>query len=95
MRTTTELPNEPEALVILKFTATWCGPCKRVAPEIDKFVDLYPDIQFYAVDIDEAEELANQFNVRSVPTFIALRDGQELQRVSGTDLTKIKTLLLN
>lgn len=95
MHQITEIPTETEELVILKFSAPWCGPCRRIAPEIEKLANLYPDIHFYEVDIDEATELADHFEVKAVPTFIALRVGKELQRVSGTDLTKIKTLLLN
>ncbi|MCA9079729.1 MAG: trypsin-like peptidase domain-containing protein [Planctomycetaceae bacterium] len=67
--------------VVYKFGATWCGPCQRVAPMIERLEREGLPIQ--SVDIDQQEELANRFRVDRVPTFILVVDGQEMDRVVG------------
>ena len=67
--------------VVYKFGATWCGPCQRVAPMIERLEREGLPIQ--SVDIDQQEELANRFRVDRVPTFILVVDGQEVDRVVG------------
>ena len=53
---------------LFDFFATWCGPCKMLAPVIEEAAEDMPEIQFYKVDVDEAPELARSFKVMSVPT---------------------------
>jgi thioredoxin len=60
------------------FHATWCGPCKMLGPLLEKFAMQYEGkIKFVKVDVDEAPQLAAQFNVRGVPT-LALLNGENL-----------------
>lgn len=66
---------------LLKFSASWCQPCKSLSSNF-KHVDL-KDIVFKEVDIDENMELANQYGIRSVPTMILLKDGEEVGRKTG------------
>ena len=63
---------------IIDFYADWCGPCKRVAPIMDELSAQYKDIDFYKVNIDNENELANAFGIRSIPTiiFIPINNGQ-------------------
>ena len=68
-----ELNNNP-TYTILYFTATWCGPCRTISPfveELDKNREI-TNILFLKVDVDEADELCEQFNIESMPTFIFL-----------------------
>ena len=55
-------------VAVVDFFATWCGPCKMLAPVIEEAAEDMPEIQFYKVDVDEAPELARSFKVMSVPT---------------------------
>lgn len=65
------------AVEVIKFSATWCGPCKVVAKQLE-------GLDFTNVDIDEDQEgLARKANVRSVPTLIFMKDGVEILRHSG------------
>ena len=53
-------------VAVVDFFATWCGPCKMLAPVIEEAAEDMPEIQFYKVDVDEAPELARSFKVMSV-----------------------------
>ena len=69
---------------IVDFTATWCGPCKMLAPTIEKLAKNYEGrVKIYSVDVDNARELATSLGIRGVPTVIFFKDGVEKDRVSG------------
>jgi thioredoxin 1 len=89
--TTAAIPRT--GIVVIDFYATWCGPCKRVAPQFDAFVRQFPTVRFIKVDIDTAPELMEAFQIRSVPTFLVLRDGALQLRVNGADITKVEIQL--
>ncbi len=67
--------------IIYKFGASWCGPCQRVAPLVAKLER--EGLPVKSVDIDQQKELANQFRVDRVPTFVLVVDGKEVDRVVG------------
>jgi thioredoxin 1 len=69
---------------IVDFTATWCGPCKMLAPTIEKLAKNYEGrVKVYSVDVDNARTLATTLGIRGVPTVIFFKDGIEKDRVSG------------
>ena len=75
---------------ILKFSATWCGPC-RVLSSILKDVEGITN-----VDIDQQKDLAIEHNVRSVPTMIFLKDGEQVERTTGViTLNKYNEIINN
>ena len=57
--------NAGDDLVVVDFFATWCGPCKMLAPTVEKMAELHPEVHFYKVDIDEDMDLATRFKVMS------------------------------
>jgi len=63
---------------VLKFSATWCGPCKILATTLNGVVGITD------IDIERDMEKARQYNVRSVPTLVFLKNGKEVHRVSGS-----------
>jgi thioredoxin 1 len=64
-----------EGIVLIDFWAAWCGPCIRFAPIFEKASERHPDVVFGKVDTEAELQLAEQFDIRSIPTIMAIRDG--------------------
>jgi thioredoxin 1 len=83
-----ELHNiiDTERIVMVDFTATWCGPCKVIKPEIEKLSKQYDNVKICVVDIDDNPEIASQFNVQSVPMFFFFYKGKaEAPKIRGAN----------
>ncbi|MEV0330679.1 thioredoxin [Micromonospora echinospora] len=64
-----------DGIVLVDFWAEWCGPCKRFAPVYERASEKHPDIVFGKVDTEAQQALGAQFDIRSIPTIMAIRDG--------------------
>tara|TARA_R110002050_G_scaffold187864_1_gene322265 strand:- start:30 stop:275 length:246 start_codon:yes stop_codon:yes gene_type:complete len=69
------------------FTATWCGPCQRFKPIMQEVANEGHSVQF--IDIDSQEDLARQYNVRSVPTVVIEQNGSEVNRLIGASTKEV------
>lgn len=70
--------------VLVDFTATWCGPCQRLAPIIEELAGEYRGkVKIGKLDIDENNEVAGRYGIMSVPTVIAFRDGKPAETMVG------------
>lgn len=74
---------DKKGLIFVDFFAEWCGPCKMTGPIVDQLSEEKKDILFYKVNVDENGDLASQFSVFSIPTFVLFRDGQIVGQFSG------------
>lgn len=72
-----------QGTVLVDFFATWCGPCKMLAPVLEKVADKHPDVKVVKVDVDQANALAAQYGVMGVPTMIVFKDGQIVNKAVG------------
>lgn len=72
-----------EGVVIVDFFAEWCGPCKQLAPFLEKKQKEYPDVKIYKVDTEDCQMLTNLYQVRALPTVIIFKNGKEEERVVG------------
>ncbi len=71
-----EIVTKSDKPVLIDFFATWCGPCKMLSPVVDEVAEEVDDVVFCKVDVDEEGELANRFNVMSVPTLVLIENGE-------------------
>ncbi|PQE03832.1 thioredoxin protein [Rutstroemia sp. NJR-2017a BBW] len=72
-------------VVVLDAFATWCGPCKAIAPQVVKFSETYPSAHFVKIDVDELPELAQELSVRAMPTFLIFKKGKKVAEVVGAN----------
>lgn len=81
--------------VLVDFTATWCGPCKMLAPIVDKLADEFAGTYKVAkIDIDEAQSIARKYGIRSVPTVMVFKNGEKTaQNVGVAQRDKLVSLL--
>jgi thioredoxin 1 len=86
------LLKEP-GVKVLKFTATWCGPCKVVAPKFEQLAKDH-NVMCLNVDIDEEADLAKHYNIASVPTFVILKNDKLAHRMTGTDMKKLEQMVI-
>jgi len=81
-------------LVVIDFFATWCGPCKMIAPVLEKMSEEMKDhVVFLKVDVDESEDLAAEYSVQAMPTFVLLKNGSKVDSFSGANEAKLKELI--
>ena len=87
--------NKAEGPVLVDFSATWCQPCKALAPTIDAVAKEYNGkLEVYKIDIDNAPDTATHFGISGVPTCIFFSGGKELERFQGNrDLRFVKELV--
>jgi thioredoxin 1 len=71
-------------LVVVDFWAVWCGPCKMMSPIVDELATELEGVTVGKVNVDENPDLARQFNILSIPTFIIFRSGQVVEQFSGS-----------
>jgi len=74
-----------DKVTVVDFTATWCGPCKKIAPFFEELVSIYTDINFVKVDVDENEDVITKYDVTAMPTFQFWKNGIRLHAFSGAD----------
>ncbi|MFC6874180.1 MULTISPECIES: thioredoxin family protein [Halobellus] len=68
---------------LLDFYADWCGPCKKQDPILEELASDYGNVDFRKIDVDDDQEVANQYQVRSLPTVVVERDGEIVDRFVG------------
>lgn len=72
-----------EGKILVDFWATWCGPCRMIAPTVEEIAEERSDIKVGKVNVDEQAELANAFGITSIPTLVVLKNGKVTNQLVG------------
>jgi len=80
--------------VLIDFYADWCGPCKMIAPIIEKIANENADIKVVKINVDDEQELAIKYGIVSIPTLVVIKEGKEENRKVGlADKTEILNMV--
>ncbi|KAK2374973.1 thioredoxin H2 [Trifolium repens] len=85
--------KEINKLMVIEFTATWCGPCKYMDPIIQDFAVKYIKVDFIKIDVDELMGVTQEFQVQAMPTFILMKKGKVVDKVVGAKKEELEKLI--
>lgn len=86
---------EAGQLVVVDFTATWCGPCQRIKPALACFADEFRSVRFIAVDVDALDDVAAEAGVRSLPTFHLYDDAKLVGEMTGARESVLRSTIVD
>lgn len=69
--------------MVIDFTAAWCAPCRHMEPTIKEFAERFKDVEFIKIDVDTLTDVAKEYGVEAMPTFILLKNGKVVDKVVG------------
>ena len=82
--------------IVVKMTASWCAPCKRIDPSYVLLARKHAkDMKFYRIDVDELEDVSESLEVDLMPSFLLFKDGKEIQRVKGANVRELEDMVAN
>ena len=81
-------------VTFIDFFADWCGPCKMLGPVVEEVANEYPDIEFAKVNVDDNMDLAERFQIMSIPQVYMFRDGEVIGKFGGAkDITGVRAFI--
>ncbi|CAH9067876.1 unnamed protein product [Cuscuta europaea] len=86
--------KELNKLMVVDFTASWCGPCKFMEPFIISMASKYTDVKFIKIDVDKVKEVATEYKVTAMPTFVLIKQGKEVDRLLGANKVELEKKIL-
>eukprot|EP00088_Acartia_fossae_P041647 TRINITY_DN43564_c0_g1_i1.p1 TRINITY_DN43564_c0_g1~~TRINITY_DN43564_c0_g1_i1.p1 ORF type:complete len:106 (-),score=33.99 TRINITY_DN43564_c0_g1_i1:265-582(-) len=88
-----QLASAGGKLVVVDFFATWCGPCKMISPHLEEMDKTMDDVVFLKVDVDECEDIAQEYKITAMPTFIFIKNKSKVADLTGANVEKLKEIV--
>ncbi|OBA24231.1 thioredoxin-like protein [Metschnikowia bicuspidata var. bicuspidata NRRL YB-4993] len=85
----TRIINNKKKVSVVDFYATWCGPCKAIAPIFDALAQKVPEAGFARVDVDRAEDVAREYGITAMPTILFFQDGEKVSTIVGANVPQL------
>ena len=83
---------ESKKSTLLYFSSPWCGPCKTASKRIEELSNAHPEFNTFKVNIDEQQNLAIKYDIDCIPTYVILKNGNVVEKFSGTDSIESRIL---
>lgn len=77
-------------IIIANFSATWCGPCKMIAPFYSELSEKHPSLMFLLIDVDEMTDFSTSWDIKATPTFFFLQDGKQVDKLVGANKPELQ-----
>lgn len=87
--------NRTGKIVVVDFSAAWCGPCKMIAPLYIELSQKYPQLIFLKVDVDEMRELSATWDVQAMPTFVFIKNGKQIDKLVGANKPELEKKIIS
>ncbi|RDX63847.1 Thioredoxin H2 [Mucuna pruriens] len=85
--------KQTNKLMVINFTASWCGPCKLMDPVIQQLAAKYRDVEFAKIDVDELMEVSQDFQVQTMPTFMLIKKDKVTDKVVGAKQEELQRVI--
>ncbi|CAI9092750.1 OLC1v1028076C1 [Oldenlandia corymbosa var. corymbosa] len=85
--------KQSNKLMVIDFSASWCGPCRFMEPIIDEFSAKFTDVEFVKIDVDELADVAKEFGIQSMPTFVFVKNGKEVDKLNSADREELERMI--
>ncbi|KAG9443262.1 hypothetical protein H6P81_014602 [Aristolochia fimbriata] len=82
--------NQDGKIVLANFSASWCGPCRTMAPYYTDLSKKYPALTFLTIDVDELSEFSSSWDIHATPTFFFLKNGEQVDKLVGANRTELE-----
>lgn len=89
----TKFVDSNEKVSVIDFYATWCGPCKALEPIFNALAQRVPEVQFGRVDVDEAQDIAQEYGISAMPTCLFFNGGEKIDKIIGANPPKLVQLI--
>ncbi|KAL5073922.1 hypothetical protein RYX36_012906 [Vicia faba] len=85
-----EKGNTSNKLIVVDFTATWCGPCRLISPVFEEYAKEFLNVTFLKVDVDELKTVTQECEIKAMPTFLFLKKGEQVDKLVGGNKNKLQ-----